>query len=684
MRESPRRARRTMETAPRSFFRGTVMELPRDAKSRGFVRADRLIRSFGRSDDIPNLDGAGSRKVEAWFLGPKGENADEFERLVVEAVRDQAYWRRNYHPSDPTHITDEIKRSPEYLEAMDALKDGYRELPAFLKKSVPFFSMRYQGHMNWETTIPGALGYFAAMLYNPNNVAFEGSTATTILELLAGDDLCRMLGYQIPKDTGPGAPTIRPWGHITCDGTVANIEALWSARNLKFQPLAIREALARDPALTAGRALEVALPTGGTAPLVGLTQWQLFEPRARRRTRAADSPDDGIRTGARRGRRRGRSLYVASPRILGVRAPISEPARRRSGGARLGHQALLVSQGGGATRLGERKPGERAGRSRRTSRPGGATEPAQSLPRRSATGHRRRRRRGNDRRERRRSGGRHRRPPSRLRAAGARVSRACGRRLGGLPPFGHQRRVRPAGSAGIRGRGRAADRRRDEPVRGSAIRSARSSRLDHRRPAQIGLHPLPGRRVVLSQRGHAEPGNVQCAGSVPRRGRADGGNLRRRGFEAGRLGGGRLPEPPRNSADEKRLRKDHRPGPVQLPQAVCAASHHDQADRYVRHRSASAHAGRAARRKRRRRPGTDSHAHRPKIERRNPREPGGDGPAAGNRPRPKHSIAIRLCSNSGERSGPPPRGSATRPDSIRESPGSWTTSCCRTSRRFEN
>jgi hypothetical protein len=34
--------------------------------------------------------------------------------------------------------------------------------------------------------------------YNLNNVAFEGSTATTVLELLVGDDLCRMMGYQIP------------------------------------------------------------------------------------------------------------------------------------------------------------------------------------------------------------------------------------------------------------------------------------------------------------------------------------------------------------------------------------------------------------------------------------------------------------------------------------------------------
>ena len=32
----------------------------------------------------------------AWFLGPRAENADLMERLMVEAVRDHAFWRRNY------------------------------------------------------------------------------------------------------------------------------------------------------------------------------------------------------------------------------------------------------------------------------------------------------------------------------------------------------------------------------------------------------------------------------------------------------------------------------------------------------------------------------------------------------------------------------------------------------------
>ncbi|MEM9923123.1 MAG: hypothetical protein AAF915_05120 [Cyanobacteria bacterium P01_D01_bin.50] len=188
--------------------------------------------------DILNIQEEGSNYLEAWFLGSKAENAEQFERLIVEAVRDQAFWRRNFHPDDSSRITEQIKQQPEYLHAIGSLKENFQFLLAFLKKSVPFFSMRYQGHMNWDTTMPAILGYFAAMLYNPNNVAFEGSTATTLLEMWVGDDLCRMLGYTIPDESEIENGAIRAWGHITCGGTIANIEAIWSARNLKFYPIA--------------------------------------------------------------------------------------------------------------------------------------------------------------------------------------------------------------------------------------------------------------------------------------------------------------------------------------------------------------------------------------------------------------------------------------------------------------
>ncbi|AKF79598.1 decarboxylase [Myxococcus fulvus 124B02] len=209
----------------------------------------------------------GGRDVEAWFLGPRAENAELFEQLVLEALRDHSFWRRNFHPTDPPAITQTIKRDPGYLRALDTLHTEFDTLLAELKKSAPFFSMRYQGHMTWDQTLPGMAGYFAAMLYNQNNVALEASPLTTVLEVRVGEDLCRMVGY---AEQGQ----VRPWSHLTCGGTTANIEAMWAARNLKFYPLSLREALGKEPALAAAKGLEVTLPSDKKARLLDLNAWQ--------------------------------------------------------------------------------------------------------------------------------------------------------------------------------------------------------------------------------------------------------------------------------------------------------------------------------------------------------------------------------------------------------------------------
>jgi len=92
------------------------------------------------------------------------------------------------------------------------------------KHSLPFWSPRYQAHMCMDMSMPALLGYFMTMIYNPNNVAIEASPLTTVAEIEAGEQLCQMFGYNI--DT---SKLNRPvgWGHITCGGTVANLESIW-------------------------------------------------------------------------------------------------------------------------------------------------------------------------------------------------------------------------------------------------------------------------------------------------------------------------------------------------------------------------------------------------------------------------------------------------------------------------
>lgn len=199
--------------------------------------------------------------LRSWFLGPRAENAELLERLVTEALRDHVFWRRNYHPEDGVVIRETDKRREGYEAAVATLTQELLGLLAALKRDIPFFSGRYKGHMLFEQTIASQIGYFATMLYNPNNISAEAAPVTTRLELEVAADLARMIGYD----------PARAWGHLTSGGTVANFEALWIARNVHYLAVAAAGA-ARD----LGVDLEVALPSGGRAATAGLGLWELL------------------------------------------------------------------------------------------------------------------------------------------------------------------------------------------------------------------------------------------------------------------------------------------------------------------------------------------------------------------------------------------------------------------------
>ncbi|MFL5580941.1 MAG: pyridoxal phosphate-dependent decarboxylase family protein [Gemmatimonadaceae bacterium] len=216
------------------------------------------------SSDTPPPHDPRADALRAWFLGPRAENAELLERLVVEAVRDHVFWRRNFHPEDGITIREVDKRTEAYDAAVATMTQELMGLLSSLKRGVPFFSGRYKGHMLFEQTLASQIGYFAAMLYNPNNVSVEASPVTTRLELEVAEQLARMVGYD----------PARSWGHLTSGGTVANFEALWIARNLLYLPVAVAGA-----AEQLGLALDVTLPGGDTAALNDLGLYELLNVR---------------------------------------------------------------------------------------------------------------------------------------------------------------------------------------------------------------------------------------------------------------------------------------------------------------------------------------------------------------------------------------------------------------------
>lgn len=95
--------------------------------------------------------------------------------------------------------------------------------------------------------MPANLGYISAMLFNQNNCASEVSPVTSRIEMEVGRDLCVMMGYDREKCLG----------HLTAGGSVANIEAIWAGRNVKYFPLGLQEALLKEERLSEARGYKV-------------------------------------------------------------------------------------------------------------------------------------------------------------------------------------------------------------------------------------------------------------------------------------------------------------------------------------------------------------------------------------------------------------------------------------------
>ena len=171
------------------------------------------------------------------FLGPYGENDALLEKLTVEFLRDHIYWRRNFHPEDPPAIPTHAAQQPEFQAFEARLRRELHSLSAALKRSVPFHSPRYLGHMVSDLALPGLAAQMLTLPYNPNNVSEDAAPVTIDLEIRVGLQLARMLGYRDDPTRSDCA-----FGHLTSGGTVANYQALRLALALKAFPVALRAA----------------------------------------------------------------------------------------------------------------------------------------------------------------------------------------------------------------------------------------------------------------------------------------------------------------------------------------------------------------------------------------------------------------------------------------------------------
>src|SRR3954453_20088897 len=131
--------------------------------------------------------------------------------LIEHAMRGVEAWEARWGavPEAPVLVpeTDVAALLETYAARMDAM--------------LPFFHPRYAGQMIKPPHAVAVAAYLAAMIVNPNNHALGASQGRSPMEGEVMRSLAAMFG--LPDDA---------LGHLTSSGTIANLEALWVAREL--------------------------------------------------------------------------------------------------------------------------------------------------------------------------------------------------------------------------------------------------------------------------------------------------------------------------------------------------------------------------------------------------------------------------------------------------------------------
>lgn len=133
------------------------------------------------------------------------------------------------------------RKDLQYLDAaLATLEAGFQSLPPFepgfdaerlravlnevalrLRDNFPYPHPLYAGQMLKPPHPAARLAYMLALYLNPNNHALDGGRASSIMEKEAVAAIAQLFGYQVHL------------GHLCASGTIANLEALWVARQAR-------------------------------------------------------------------------------------------------------------------------------------------------------------------------------------------------------------------------------------------------------------------------------------------------------------------------------------------------------------------------------------------------------------------------------------------------------------------
>ncbi len=151
---------------------------------------------------------SGTRE-HASLTGPSAVSRTVWVERAVAAV---AAWEERFGSVEP---------HPSVTVDPMRLERAWDEFTHRMDGNFPFFHPRFAGQMLKPPHPVAVAGYLAAMLVNPNNHALDGGPVTSAMEREVVDSLASM--FHLPD------PSL---GHLTSSGTMANLEALWVARQL--------------------------------------------------------------------------------------------------------------------------------------------------------------------------------------------------------------------------------------------------------------------------------------------------------------------------------------------------------------------------------------------------------------------------------------------------------------------
>ena len=133
----------------------------------------------------------------------------DLQGWLGSAVKAIEEWQDGFGP---------FETDPSMLVSDERFASAFAELTGRLRGNYPFFHPSYAGQMLKPAHPAAVAGYLAAMLINPNNHALDGGPATGQMEKEAVAALAAMFGLGTHL------------GHLTTSGTIANLEALYVAR----------------------------------------------------------------------------------------------------------------------------------------------------------------------------------------------------------------------------------------------------------------------------------------------------------------------------------------------------------------------------------------------------------------------------------------------------------------------